>query len=163
MMAKSQLTSGLVVVLILLVPGSALGQERGVLDPVPFEDGNVPDHLKTMVIGTRFVRNANPKSSPGQQFKKSRVPLSEFNTTDHCIDTAALEVAETYFRTLGRMLERTGYYYHIPPDDTARLKADCISRHRAEPDALAVEGTKIIAFGQVVPTKHAPTLEKTLR
>lgn len=162
-MATTHLFSVLAIALVLVSSGSVLAQERGVLDPVPFADGKVPDHMKTMVIGTRFVRNAQLQSSPGEQFKNSRVPLSEFNATDHCIDTAALEIAEAYFRTLGRMLERTGYYYHIPPGDTDRLKADCRSRHHAEPEALAVNGTKIIAFGQVVPTKHAPALEKTLR
>lgn len=133
------------------------------LEPTPFPGGAVPDHLKTMVIGTRFVRTEQDNISPGRRFNKFRVPLAEFNQTDHCVDQGSLEIAESYFRTLGRMLEKTGYYYRIPTEDADRVVSSCEARHGEPPRALAQTGTQILAFGRVVPTKVAPALEETLR
>ncbi|MEQ8824420.1 MAG: hypothetical protein RIC14_08605 [Filomicrobium sp.] len=133
------------------------------LDPVPFAGGQVPDDLKTMVIGTRFIRASGGDVSPGRQFNEFRIPLSDFNKTDHCVDQGSLEVAEEYFRTLGRMLEKTGYYYQLPDQDTGRLISKCESQNGAPPKALANKGTKILAYGRVVPTTAAPALEETLR
>ncbi len=138
-------------------------QERSPLDPVPFADNQVPDDLKTIVIGTRFVRPPREDVTPTRQFNDFRVPLSEFNDTDHCIDNGTLEVAENYFRTLGRMLEKTGYFFRIPPDDVNRLKSRCVDRHGMQPRALRNAGTSVLAFGRVVPTKDAPELEEALR
>lgn len=58
------------------------------------------------------------------------------------------------------MLETAGYFFHIPPDEVARLTDECASRHGMAPKALSVGGTKIIAFGKVVPTKQAPASKK---
>ena len=60
------------------------------------------------------------------------------------------------------MLETAGYFFHIPPEEFARLVDEFTSRHRLAPRALSVSGTKIIAFGKVVPTKQAPALEQNL-
>lgn len=133
------------------------------LEPVPFAGGQVPDDLKTMVIGTRFVRGASEEVSPGRLFKNFRIPLGEFNKTDHCVDQASLEVAQEYFRTLGRMLEKTGYYYQLPVEDIGRLVSKCEAQNGMPPKALAQSDAKVLAFGRVVPTTAAPALEETLR
>jgi hypothetical protein len=149
--------------LIALFVSASLAEPPSPLDPVPFEGGKVPDHLKTLVIGTRFVRSEDSQASPERQFRELRVPLADFNAADRCVDEASIGVAQDYFRTLGRMLETAGYFFHIPPEDVARLTDECTSRHGTTPSALSVSGTKIIAFGKVVPTKQAPALEQTLR
>ena len=142
---------------------AAFAEPPSPLDPVPIERGHVPDHLKSLVIGTRFVRPEDPRASPERQFRQFRVPVSDFNDADHCVDEASIKVAQDYFKTLGRMLETAGFFIFIPPDDVARLTDECTSRHGAIPSALGVSGTNIIAFGKVVPTKQAPALEETLR
>lgn len=153
----------LAVAAISLLAAPIWAQERSPIDPVPFDGGHVPDHLKTIVIGTRFVRAVEAGVSPDRQFKRFRVPVSDFNDTDHCVDSASLEVAEGYFRTLGQMLEKTGYYYEIPQGEIDRLRADCIERHGAPPAALDAKGTTVLAFGRVVSTSDAPALERDLR
>ena len=131
--------------------------------PAAHKAGVVPDYLLTLVIGTRFVRTDDASLSPDQQFREARVPLADFNDTDHCIDSGSLDVAKEYFRVLGRMLGKIGYYYHIPSDEIARLRQKCEARLGTPPKALAIGGTKIIAYGRVVPDTDAPALEKTLR
>lgn len=117
----------------------------------------------TLVIGTRFAAEQREKRSAKSLFFQSRIPIDAFNETDHCIDQGALDVAREYFTDLGRvLLEKVAYFYFIPDSEVAKLNAMCTRLHKDAPKAWT-ESTKIIAFGKVVPTPDALTLERSLR
>ena len=80
------------------------------------DPGVVPDDMLTLVVGTRFVPAPDGADAPSAHalFTRARIPLSAFNETDHCIDQAALEVAQEYFTALGRLLGKAGHYYFVP-------------------------------------------------
>lgn len=127
--------------------------------------GTVPDDMRTLVVATRFVAPADGSGtvSPRVQFTNQRVPLSAFNDTDHCIDARALETAQEYFNSLGLVLGKAGFYYELPGADIEQFVATCAKLHGHAPQALTAGKTKVIAFGQVVPTAAAPELEQALR
>ena len=127
------------------------------------DHGVVPDDMLTLVVGTRFVGPAAQEASPKNQFSDARIPLSDFNETDHCIDQQALEAAQEYFTTLGRVMGKAGHYYFVPDEHIKKSVAMCERLHRGPPKAWNEGRIKIIAFGQVVPTVDAPTLEKSIR
>jgi hypothetical protein len=132
--------------------------------PQPPSDAGVPsDDMLTLVVGTRFVAASTESASARGLFTGSRIPLSAFNETDHCIDQQALEVAQAYFTALGRILGTAGHYYFIPEDEVRKAVAMCERLHHRAPQAWADDKTKIIAFGRVVPTADAPALEESIR
>lgn len=124
---------------------------------------HVPDDELTLVIATRFVRGEVEGLSPAARFNGSRVPLSDFNEADTCVDEASIDVAKSYFKTLGTMLEKGSYLYEIPDNEVSRMSAECRERHGVPPVALEKSRTSIIAYGRVVPSSEAPDLEKSLR
>jgi hypothetical protein len=132
--------------------------KRPLTDP-----GVVPDDMLTLVVGTRFVTASADTSSPHAMFNDARVALSAFNQTDHCLDQAALEVAQEYFTNLGRILGKAGHFYFVPDEEIRKALTMCERLHRQPPQAWVDGKTKIIAFGQVVPTVEAPALEKSIR
>lgn len=132
--------------------------------PPPLTDpGVVPDDLLTLVVGTRFVAPSADETSAKDQFTRARIPLADFNETDHCVDERALEVAKDYFTSLGRQLEKAGIFYFVPDDEIKKLVTACEQQHGQPPRAWIDSKTKIIAFGRVVPTADAPELEKSIR
>jgi hypothetical protein len=127
------------------------------------EELAVPDDMLTLVVGTRFVRPTADSKSPRTLFVDERIPLSTFNETDNCIDQQALEVAKEYFTSLGQLLGKAGIYYYVPDEAIQKALAMCERVARKPPQAWTSNGTKIIAFGRVVPTIDAPALEKSIR
>lgn len=134
--------------------------------PVPksyTDPGIVPDDELTLVVGTRFV-GPTPDGMPAKaQFDRARIPLSEFNDTDHCVDQTALEVAKEYFSGLGRVMSKAGHYYFVPEAEIEKSVAMCERLHGRPPQAWVGHRTKVIAFGKVVPTVDAPALEASVR
>lgn len=116
-----------------------------------------------LVIGTRFVRGGTDSTSPKRLFESHRVPLSDFNAADHCIDRTALAVAQDYFQAFGWKFAQTGFYYPIPDKDVERIKDTCSVGQEEAPKAFAVPGTTIIAFGTFVPKQQAQALMEKLR
>ncbi len=130
----------------------------------PLTDPGVEsDDMLTLVVGTHFVAPTADGVSARAQFNDARIPLSAFNETDHCVDQRALEVAQEYFTTLGRVLGKAGHYYFVPEDEIRKLVSACAKLHGGQPQAWVDNRTKIIAFGKVVPTVDAPALEKSVR
>jgi hypothetical protein len=123
----------------------------------------VPDDMLTLVVGTRFIRPTADNRSPRALFEGERIPLSAFNETDKCIDQQALEVAKEYFTSLGRLLGKAGFYYFVPDEAIQKSLVMCERLGRKPPQAWIGNGTKIIAFGRVVPTIDAPALEDSIR
>lgn len=130
--------------------------------PPADDPGVVPDDQLTLVAGTRFVLPSAPDKSAKALFSEDRIPVASFNDTDHCIDKAALDVAQEYFAGLGRALGKAAYYYFVPDDEIKNVVAMC-ERMSGPPKAWVEAKTKIIAFGKVVPTPDAPALEKIIR
>lgn len=116
----------------------------------------------TLVVGTRFV-SPSVQTSARALFTDARIPLSAFNETDHCIDQQALELAKEYFATLGRVLGKAGHYYFVPEDEIKKSVSICERLHHKPPQVWTAKGTRIIAFGRVVPTTEAPALEESIR
>ncbi len=149
---------GPLAVLTALLGSFPLANAQQVID-----SSDVPDDMLTIVVGTRFVSAPEGEISPRLLFTDRRIPLDRFNETDHCIDDSALEMAKTYFETLGRMLAKAGYYYIIPDADVMKSIATCENIKGQPPQAWVEKKTKIIAFGRVVPTTEAPALEQSIR
>jgi hypothetical protein len=139
-----------------------IGATRAQSPPSP-NTGVVPDDELTLVVGTRFVGRSPDGTSAKAQFDDARIPLSEFNETDHCVDQSALEIAKEYFTTLGRMMGKAGQYYFVPEAEIKKAIAMCERMHSSPPRAWVDSKSQIIAFGKVVPTTEAPALEETLR
>lgn len=127
------------------------------------DTGVVPDDALTLVVGTRFVAQSAGELSAKELFETARIPLSEFNETDTCVDEAALDVAKDYFTTLGRVMGKAGHYYFVPDAEIDKAIARCRRKHTVEPKAWTPGKTRIIAFGRVVPTEEAPALERKVR
>lgn len=125
--------------------------------------GVIADEELTLVVGTRFVSSSADATTPRALFAEARIPLTAFNETDNCIDQYALEVAKEYFTTLGRMLGKAGLYFFVPDDEIRKSVAMCERLHHRPPQAWIEQKTRIIAFGQVVPTVTAPALEESIR
>lgn len=144
-----------------IVRGPAVAQspERA----APADHGVVADDDLTSVIGTRFVANAKADATPKAQFVDARIPLAAFNDTDHCIDQEALAMAREYFDSLGRMLGKAAQFYILPDADMTAVVANCTRQTGAPPKAWVESTTKVIAFGQVVPTTEAAKLEEAIR
>jgi hypothetical protein len=123
----------------------------------------VPDDMLTLVVGTRFVAASGDEASARTRFLQERLPLAGFNDTDRCIDEQSLEIAKEYFTTLGRLLSKAGHYYFVPEEEIRKSAAICERLHHRPPQAWVDNATKIIAFGQVVPTVDAPALEQSIR
>lgn len=144
---------------LLVCSPSVLGQS-----PEPPADHEVvPDDMLTLVVGTRFVGSVTDGMSAKTQFTEARIPLSAFNETDHCIDQGALEVAKEYFANLGRVMGKAGHYYFVPETEIKKSVAMCQRLHGHPPQAWVENTTKVIAFGKVVPTPEAATLEESVR
>jgi hypothetical protein len=127
------------------------------------DPGVVSDDMLTLVVGTRFVTSSADGGSARAQFTDSRIPVSTFNKTDHCVDEQALELAKEYFTTLGRLLGKAGHFYFVPDEQIQKSVSMCERLHNGPPHAWVPDKTKIIAFGQVVPTVDAPALEQSIR
>jgi len=127
------------------------------------DHGAVPDDMLTLVVGTRFVGPTAEGTSAKSQFTDARIPLSEFNETDHCIDQSALEVAKEYFTNLGRVMGKAGHYYFVSESEIKKSVAMCERQHGRAPQAWVESKTKVIAFGKVVPTVEAASLEESVR
>jgi hypothetical protein len=119
--------------------------------------------MLTLVVGTRFIGPIAEGASAKTQFTSARIPLADFNETDHCIDQQALEAAQEYFTTLGRVVGRAGHFYFVPDEPIEKAVAMCERLHRRPPQVWKETAVKIIAFGQVVPTVNAPALEASIR
>lgn len=139
-----------------------IGAGRAQSPPSP-DTRVVPDDELTLVVGTRFVGPSPEGTSAKAQFDDARIPLSEFNETDHCVDQSALEIAREYFATLGRLMGKAGHYYFVPEAEIKKSVAMCERMHANPPKAWAGSKTQIIAFGKVVPTADAPALEQSVR
>ncbi len=124
--------------------------------------GQTGDDL-TLVVGTRFVGPTAVGTPANTQFTDARIPLTNFNETDHCIDQSALETATAYFNSLGRVLAKSGVFYFVPETNVRDAVRMCEKMHGAPPKAWVADQTSIIAYGKVVPTAQAPTLEQSLR
>lgn len=116
-----------------------------------------------LVIGTRFVRGGEEKTSPKRLFESHRVPLSDFNAADRCVDRGLLAVAQQYFQAFGWKFAQTGFYYPLPSEDVQRAKETCSVGREETPEALAVPGTTVIAFGMFVSKDDAPALMEKIR
>lgn len=144
--------------------GFAFGWGFASLAQVPsYTAGVVPDDMLTLVVGTRFVTVPDDDASARTLFMDARIPAGSFNDTDRCIDQSALEVAQDYFATLGRMLGKAGHYYFIPESEIKKAAAMCERMHSLPPQALVGANTTVIAFGRVVPTPEAASLEQSIR
>ncbi|MEQ8825423.1 MAG: hypothetical protein RIC14_13720 [Filomicrobium sp.] len=153
-----------VLLLFAALPIQLVAQERSPLDPVPFPDGSTARESKSIVIVTRLVDTTKTESgNPANLFQNHRIATELFNATDHCVDEGTLIVADDYFRTLGRMLEKNGFYFFIPKPEVEKLKMTCTARNEAEVKALASDSVRIVAFGRILPTEAAHDLEKKLR
>lgn len=158
MQAISAATATSVSLCILLAVAAAHAQSPGSPDA-----GVVPDDELTLVVGTRFVKPSPDGTSAKAQFDNARIPLAEFNETDHCVDQTALEIAKEYFTTLGRMVGKAAQYYFVPDAEIRKAIATCERMHASPPKAWVDSKMQIIAFGKVVLTTEAPALEETLR
>lgn len=127
------------------------------------KSGVSSDDDLTIVVGTRFVSASAQQTSPKAEFDNARIPVALFNETDRCIDESALELAKDYFNTLGRALGKAGYFYVLPESDVRKARFACEKLHLQPPKAWVDDKTKIIAFGEVVPTANAPALEESIR
>ena len=127
------------------------------------DPGVVSDDDLTLVVGTHFVTASPNATSPRAQFTDARIPLAAFNETDRCVDQGALERAQEYFTTLGRLLGKAGHYYFVPDEEIRKSVSMCEKLHKLPPQAWVETKTKIIAFGRVVPTADAAALEKSVR
>lgn len=127
------------------------------------DTGVVPDDELTLVVGTRFVKPTDGSLTAHIQFTDKRIPRSNFNETDHCLDEQALVIAKEYFTTLGRTLGKAGYYYFVPETEIKKSLSMCLKLYNSPPNAWVENSTKIIAFGKVVPTANAPALERSVR
>jgi hypothetical protein len=117
----------------------------------------------TLVTATRFVAARGADQSARGLFETARLPLSRFNATDHCIDTAALQAATEYFDALGRELIEAGHFYFVPDEEMQRVAALCERSEGGAPQAWKAGEVKVVAFGRVVPTTMASRLEQSLR
>lgn len=125
--------------------------------------GRAGDDDLTIVVGTRFV-GPTPVGTPANaQFTDARIPLADFNETDHCVDQSALETATAYFNSLGHMLTKAGVFYFVPESNVREAVRMCEKMHGAPPKAWVADKTSIIAYGKVVPSAEAPALEQSLR
>lgn len=131
--------------------------------PPSTDTGVVPDDELTLVVGTRFVGPSPEGTSAKAQFDFARIPPSEFNETDHCVDQSAIEIAQEYFATLGRVMGKAGHYYVVPEAEIKKSVAMCERIHTQPPKAWVESKTQIIAFGRVVPTVKAPALEQSVQ
>lgn len=131
--------------------------------PGQAQNTNQADADLTIVVGTRFV-GPTPVGTPANaQFTDARIPLAEFNDTDHCVDQSALESATAYFNSLGHMLTKAGVFYFVPEANVREAVRMCEKMHGAAPKAWVADQTSIIAYGKVVPAAEAPALEQSLR
>jgi hypothetical protein len=121
------------------------------------------DSEMTLVTGTRFVTVPTVDTTAKARFMTSRIALSTFNETDHCIDQRALEAATTYFDTFGRELAKAGHYYFVPNSEIAVHAVACEAQHGRPPQAWVPGKTDIIAFGRVVPSAMAAEVEQGIR
>lgn len=148
---------------LILVASAASGYaQTGEARPAA-STGVVPDDMLTLVVGTRFVRPAADGLSAKAQFTNERIPISDFNDTDHCLDEQALDIAKEYFTNLGRLLGKAGHFYFVPETEIKKSLSICKKLYKSPPKAWVDKTTKIIAFGKVVPTADAPALEKAVR
>lgn len=154
-----KVSAGLASIAIALSSPVAMGQA----DMQPPPAGVVSDDKLTLVVGTRFVAAPDGNQTARALFNDARIPVSSFNTTDHCIDQEALKAAQEYFDALGRVLAKSGQYYFVPADTIAKLAEMCSQMHQARPQAYVDNQTKVIAFGRVVPTDSAAALELSIR
>ncbi len=130
------LTVAYVSLCTLLVASATLAQSpspRLLADPAV-----VPDDMLTLVVGTRFVTAEASAGSPRAQFDNARLPLSSFNETDRCVDQLALEAAQEYFTSLGRLLGKAGHFYFIPEAEIEKSVRICEKLH-GRPQAWADE------------------------
>lgn len=141
---------------------TAVAQSPSLRKPLT-DPGVVPDDMMTLVVGTRFVTPSDDAASPRTLFNSARIPLAAFNDTDHCVDQSALEMAKEYFTNLGRLAGKAGIYYFVPDDEIKKSVSMCERLYRRPPQAWVDNKTKVIAFGQVVPTVSAPALEESIR
>lgn len=163
-MMKPQLAAVAAVFIALMGFGMPHGLAQSTAPARPLTDPGVPsDDELTLVVGTRFVSSSADASTPHAMFDDARIPLKDFNQTDHCIDQAALEVAQEYFTNLGRVLGKAGHFYFVPDDQIRKSVTMCERLHRQPPQAWSESKTKIIAFGKVVPTVEARALEQSIR
>lgn len=140
------------------------GASAGLAQPPSHTDtGIITDDMLTLVVGTRFVASSADDASAKVLFTDARIPLGVFNDTDHCVDQSALEVAQEYFTTLGRILGKAGHYYFVPEAEIKKAVSMCERLHKSPPQALAGMNAKVIAFGKVVPTAEAAALERSIR
>jgi hypothetical protein len=158
---QSQSAALLAIVALLLSAPAALSQSPSKVKP--HDPGVVSDDDLTLVVGTRFVASSTDKATARERFASARIPLTSFNETDHCVDQQALEVAKEYFTTLGRVLGKAGHYYFVPADEIKKAVSMCERLHHSPPQAWAENKTEIIAFGQVLPTAEAASLEQSIR
>jgi hypothetical protein len=119
--------------------------------------------MLTLVVGTRFIKPTPAGTTAKSQFSDARIPVSEFNDTDRCVDQRALEVAQEYFTNLGRLLGKAGHYYFVPETEIEKAVSMCERLYKSPPQALVEAKTQIIAFGRVVPTVEAAALEQSIR
>lgn len=117
----------------------------------------------TIVVGTRFVGSTPVGTPANAQFTDARIPLADFNETDHCIDQSALDTATAYFNSLGHMLTKAGVFYFVPEANVREAVRMCEKMHGAPPKAWVADQTSIIAYGKMVPSAEAPALEQSLR
>lgn len=117
----------------------------------------------TIVVGTRFVGSTPVGTPANAQFTDARIPLADFNETDHCVDQSALDTATAYFNSLGHMLTKAGVFYFVPEANVREAVRMCEKMHGAPPKAWVADQTSIIAYGKVVPSAEAPALEQSLR
>lgn len=140
---------------------AALAQSA--VGPNPNDPVVVSDDMLMIVVGTRFVGASEEDKSAKAQFTDARIPLSAFNETDHCIDQNALELAQEYFDTLGRVVSKAGHYYFVPDAEISEAVELCQKTHARPPQAWVAGKTRIIAFGKAVPEAEAAALEQLIR
>jgi hypothetical protein len=131
--------------------------------PQPGDTGVTADEDMTLVVATRIVAPTDQSASPKVMFDKARVPEASFNATDRCIDEHALEIAQEYFTSLGRMLGTSAVLYVVPDEDVAQRVAICEKQHGHPPQAWVAGKTQVVAYGRMVPTAAAAELEQSLR
>lgn len=133
-------------------------------DTAPSPSRSAPsDDDMTMVVATRIVTLTDPGTSLKVMFDTKRVPDSTLNATDRCVEDHALEIAQDYFNTLGRLLGRAAFYYEVPDEEIGRRVQICEKMHTTPPQAWGAGKTKIIALGSVLPSAAAAEFEKSLR
>lgn len=156
------LAGGVLFVVMLTVSATDGLAQSSPLQPLT-DPGVVPDEMLTLVVATRFVSPPEDGMTAKAQFTDARIPLSKFNATDHCVDQRALQLAKEYFTNLGRVLGKAGHYYFVPDDEIRQTATKCEKVHHLAPKAWIDKKTSVIAFGRVVPTRDAPTLERSVR